>query len=447
MSPVLPGGIEVEQFRFLTHSFDPQTGEAILAYSFDDGEAFFERITFPYSPWPSDPSRQAVFNRALGLLHLIAGVSYYKACVPEKMDIGDHLLDAKLAGFLTELYVKGLGEFAYQNDIELQDRVNFPTNTDELPEEIELDLPDRALVAMGGGKDSLVSLELLRNGGIEIQPICVGQSDLIADTVKAAGLPLIRIERELSPTLTQMNEAGALNGHVPVTAINSAILLCASILYGFRWIVFSNESSAEEATLTDAQGVLINHQYSKSLQFEKGLRSTISRQVSPGIACFSLLRPLKELAIAQRFSELTAYHQVFSSCNRNFHRDGPRIEGRWCGNCPKCRFTFLALAPHMPPDHLEEIFGINLLDQTDQEEGFRALCKLGVEKPFECVGSVDESRAAMKKLNSMDAWRERAVVRSLGSELASLEVPEFDDLLKARDQHCIPAQVAQSVVI
>ncbi|MFT5139377.1 MAG: hypothetical protein ACI9H8_001782 [Lysobacterales bacterium] len=441
----LPGGLSVKQFRFLNHSYDHASGEAVLAYAFDDGEAFFERIRFPYHPWPSEPSRQAAFERALGLLHLIAGVSYYKACVPQLMDPGDLLLDKDLAEFLNTLYVRGLAEFAYTNNIELDSKVNFPINSAEVLTPLEVDLPERALVAMGGGKDSLVSLELLRQGGCDVQAVCVGQSKLIADTAKAAGLPLIQIERELSPALARMNEAGALNGHVPVTAINSVILLCASILYGYRWIVFSNESSAEEATLKDSAGKEINHQFSKSLEFEKGFRKIITTQVSRGIDYFSLLRSLKELAIAQKFSEMTQYHQVFSSCNRNFHRDGPRITGRWCGNCPKCRFTSLALAPFMQAEELVSFMGINLLDEAGQEEGFRALCELGIDKPFECVGSVDESRAAMLELFSRDSWKEKHIVANLGPELSLLKPPGIDVMLAARGEHCIPSIVLKHV--
>jgi len=447
MNDVLPGGISVACFRFLTHSYDPQTGEAVLAYSFDDGEPLFERIRFPYLPWPSEPSRQAAFDRALGLLHLVAGVSYYKACVPGTMDAGDHQIDSGLAGFLTELYVQGLAEFAYTNAVDLAPRVNFKVNTGDVPEPLELDLPERALVAMGGGKDSLVSLEMLRKGGIELQPICVGQSGLIAETAKTAGLPLIQVERELSPALALMNEAGALNGHVPVTAINSAILLCASILYGYRWIVFSNESSADEATLLDEQGQRVNHQYSKSFEFEKGFRQAVCSQVSSGIDYFSLLRPLKELEIAQRFSHLEHYHHAFSSCNRNFHRDGPRISGRWCGDCPKCRFTTLALAPFMEPSKLVSFMGFNLLDEAGQEDGYRALCRLGVEKPFECVGSVDESRAAMRRLAGMAAWKDHAVVISVAGDLDALDIPEFEALLAARGEHRIPGRVLQNVAL
>ena len=142
--------------------------------------------------------------------------------------------------------------------MDLSGLIDFKVNTDEtsatgehLPDgstewSHPVDLPGRALVAMGGGKDSLVCLQMLRDAGVEVQPACVGGSVLIGDTVKAAGLPLIRIQRDLSPELTDMNAAGAWNGHIPVTAINSAILLCAGLLYGYRYIVFANESSANE---------------------------------------------------------------------------------------------------------------------------------------------------------------------------------------------------------
>lgn len=432
--------IAVETFRFLTHRYEPRTGEAAFGYSFDEGKPLFERLVFPYAPWPAEASRQMALDRALALLHLVMGVSYYKACVPTQMDPGDLQLDEELAGFMKTLYVEGLAEFAYKNEIELESRVNFPVNATALNEPVSLALPDRALVAMGGGKDSLVSLEVLRQSGIEVQPVCVGQSSLIADTAKISGLPLIQIERRLSPVLTEMNQAGALNGHVPVTAINSAILLCAAILYGYRWVVFSNESSAEEATLHDLSGKAVNHQYSKSLEFEAALRELIKRGISPDIEYFSLLRPLKELAIARRFSEIPQYFDTFSSCNRNFHGDGPRISGRWCGNCPKCRFTALVLAPFLAPQALIDFMGLDILDQTGQEAGFRALCRLGVEKPFECVGSVDESRAALLALAQLPLWQDKAIVKALQPELSRLAVPSLDSLLAERGPHCIPKQ-------
>jgi len=347
-----------------------------------DGRELNEEITFPWAPWPVDASRQAAFFQALEILHLVAGISYYKAGLAETIDSGESKIDDFLAGFLNELYVQGLGEFAYLNELDLSGLINFEPSGDQAPAAMDIDLPERALVAMGGGKDSLVCLRMLENAGIEVQPACVGGSVLIGETAKAAGLPLIRIQRHLSPALHDMNSEGAWNGHIPVTAINSAILVCAAILYGYRYVVFANESSANEATLKDARGNDINHQYSKSFAFEKAFGQLLRQRVSGGVEYFSLLRPFSEIAITRRFSEMPEFHAVFSSCNRNFHLDGSHIDGRWCQDCPKCRFAALALAPFLSAAQLQTIQGADLLDQADQLHGFKQLCGLDEDKPF-----------------------------------------------------------------
>jgi 7-cyano-7-deazaguanine synthase in queuosine biosynthesis len=433
-----------EVFRFLRCGYEPASGRAELAYSLGDGAPLVETLDFPYAPWPPEPSRQDALRRALSILHLVAGVSYYKATAPSKIEIESGPISPALAEFLNRLYLRGLAEFAHVNGIDLAARIDFGTQADERcgGSPAELILPDRALVAMGGGKDSLVALSLLQEKGIEVQPVCVGQSQLIEETVRAAGLPLLRIERHLAPQLAQMNREGALNGHVPVTAINSAILLCAAILYGYRYVVFANERSADEATLPSDGGDGVNHQYSKSSAFEAGFREVIAHEVSSDIEYFSILRPFSELDIARRFSHLNQFHKVFSSCNRNFHLDGPRAKGRWCGDCPKCRFTALALAPFLEPADISAIQGIDLLDDPAQTDGFRALCRLGRDKPFECVGEAGEARAALVALAQNSSWREHAVVLALAPELEGLEIPAMEDLMRPLDRHFIPPDLA-----
>jgi hypothetical protein len=388
-----------------------------------------------------DASRQATFSRALELLHLVAGVSYYKAGLAARIDLGGSRVDRESAAFLQELYERGLAEFAFVNRLDLDGVIDFQPNSDEALADIELDLPERALVAMGGGKDSLVCLQMLRSAGIEVQPACVGGSELIGETVRAAHLPLIRIGRELSGALAAMNAGGAWNGHVPVTAINSAILVCAALLYGYRYVVFANESSADEATLVDERGREVNHQYSKSLAFEKGFRATLRRSVSSGVEYFSLLRPFGETAIARRFAGMHEFHPVFSSCNRNFHQDGSRITGRWCGDCPKCRFTALALAPFVAPAQLLTIQGADLLDDPQQAPGYKALCGIGGHKPFECVGRTSECRALFRHLSQNAAWKDKQVVAAM----AGLDEIRFAGDLEtgpgAGAGHCIPRKI------
>ncbi len=428
------------QFSFTTCQYDSTSCEATLSYVID-GQELHEIIGFPGAPWPLDDLRKNAFNQALELLHLICGVSYYKAGLAQVIDSDRARIDTTTADFLNELYVRGLGEFAYLNNLDISSLCRFVTNIDDTSTALNLDLPERALVAMGGGKDSLVCLQMLTDAGVEVQPACVGGSDLIAETVNAAGLPLVRMNRQLSPLLAEMNAQGAWNGHVPVTAINSAVLVCAGLLYGFRYIVFANELSANEATLKDSRGREVNHQYSKSLAFETAFREVIRHRVSPDLEYFSLLRPFGELAITKRFTAMTQFHRVFSSCNRNFHLDGPRTETRWCKDCPKCRFAALALAPFMSPRQLELIQGADLLDEDEQLQGFKALCGLDEDKPFECVGSIAESRAAMKFLATRAEWKNRKIIKALADKP---EVSQAGALALQPDavaEHCIPPAI------
>jgi hypothetical protein len=445
MNRCIPDPRQATAFEFTACGYSPSNGEAQLRYRFDNGPELVERIRFPGAPSPPDASRQAAFERALRILHLIAGISYYKAGLGCKIRLRDASALRGLGDFLRELYVEGLGEFGHVNGIDPAGLITFPaeeTSARPFTECPELSLADRALLALGGGKDSLVGLELAQAAGLEVLPVCVGSSALIGETAKAAGRPLLRIGRQLAPELAEMNRAGAWNGHVPVTAINSAILLCASLLYGYRFIVLSNERSADEPTLTTADGRALNHQYSKSSAFERAFRRVIATQVSRAIEYFSIVRPLSEVGIVQRFSSLTEFHPVYSSCNRNFHIDGPRVSARWCRDCPKCRFAALSLALFLSPGEVRAIQGGDLLNDPAQEAGYRALCRLGREKPFECVGEAGESRAALLALSDRSDWKDHAVVKSLRAELKQVASPTLNELLAPSGKHFIPRAVA-----
>jgi hypothetical protein len=430
---------DCERFVFAGARYVPEEGVARLRYRFDEHPELVEEIRFPHAPWPPEASRQAAFGRALQLLHLVAGVSYYKAGATSAQSIEGTPLSGETCDFLRALYVEGLAEFGWVNGIDLSGRIHFEPSVDTPLPPQSLVLPERALVAMGGGKDSLVALKMVQEAGMEVLPMCVGGSELIAETTRAAGLPLLRIGRTLAPELAWLNRAGALNGHVPVTAINSAIALCAAVLYGFRYIVFANERSADEATLETPDGRSVNHQYSKTSAFETAFRRLVAEEVSPDIEYFSALRPFSEIGIVQRFAKMHEFHGVYSSCNRNFHQDGSRVESRWCCDCPKCRFAALTLAVFLPPRRVRDIMGAQLLNDPQQVDGFRALCRLGRDKPFECVGEAGESRAALAELAGRPEWQETAVVRELGAELAGFEFPPLDDLLKPAGRHHYPA--------
>ncbi len=406
---------DVKVFRFVRCGLDAGSGVAQLVYAFDNGAEMVETITFPGAPFTMDDARAAAVTRALHLLHLIAGVSYYKAAVPPEMRIEGYEIDADTAGLLQSIYVNGLGEFAYRNKLELQGRIRFPHSKDP-SRAPALGLRQHALVAIGGGKDSLVSIEALRSAGVQQTVTWIGNSQLIAACAARTGLPTHNIGRALAPGLFELNRLGAYNGHMPVTAVNSAILVMAALLQGVDQVVFSNERSASYGSIIPGTGE-VNHQWSKGWAFEQAFGEHVQHHVAADLHYYSLLRPLSELAVARQFARTSRYDGHFSSCNRNFHILGERPVNRWCGVCPKCHFVFLALAPFMPKPRLVGIFGRNLLDDPAQAPGFDALLEFRDHKPFECVGEGRESRAAMADLVARPEWREDALVSRFAREI------------------------------
>ena len=443
-----------KRFRFVRRAY--ADGVASLVYAFDDGPELVERIVFPDVP-AIPVERRDAFEAALDILHLVAGISYYKAGVPPEIAVETGALDAATADFLDALYLHGLGEFAYHNKLDLRGRIAFRSKAlaprfrgdDDGGVAAVVGLPRRTLVPIGGGKDSLVSVELLKRAEEEATAVWIGNSPLIAACAARTGLPMLNIGRELSPLLFEYNKEGAWNGHIPVTAINSAILAVAAVLYGFDTIAFSNERSASSATL-EYDGQPVNHQWSKGWTFERTFNALLKSRVAAELHYCSLLRPLSELAVAERFARTSRYDDAFSSCNRNFRILGPKPADRWCGQCPKCNFVFLALAPFMPKPRLLAIFGRNLLDDSALAPAFDALMEYRDHKPFECVGEGIEARAAMATLASRAEWREDAIVARFADEilpsldaaglaLAPLLVPSGEHLVPARWQALIDA--------
>lgn len=406
----------IKAFRFVRCTFDAATGVAQLVYAFDDGPELIETVTVPGAPFVLDEQRAVAATRALQLLHLIAGVSYYKAAVPEEIRIESYAIDADTAAMLETIYVNGLGEFAYRNGLNLHGRIRFPHGNTSNPDAPALGLREHALVAIGGGKDSLVSIEALRALGIEQTVTWIGGSQLIKACAERTGLPTLNIGRALAPQLFDFNREGAWNGHIPVTAVNSAILVFAAVLIGVDQVVFSNERSASYGSLIEGTGE-VNHQWSKGWAFESAFGDYVQREIASDLHYYSLLRPLSELAVARQFAKTDRYDAHFSSCNRNFHILGERPANRWCGVCPKCHFVFLALAPFMPKPRLVGIFGRNLLDDPAQTGGYDALLEYLDHKPFECVGEGRESRAAMAALSDRPEWREDALVERFVREI------------------------------
>ena len=424
-----------DAFIFDCYRWAPQTGTLTLFYRYPGGPQFAETILFDFPRRQLAAAESAVLDRLFRLLLLFAGVSYYKAYVPPRLLCEAFRLDPHTAGFVTRFYEKGLGEFAFANNLSLAGRIELVAAADAPSAPLRLELPRCNLVPVGGGKDSIVTIETLKRAGEPLTLFALGDAAPISATIAAAGLPAIRVERRLDPALFELNRAGALNGHVPITGILSAIALAAAVLHGADTVVMSNEHSASAPNLVLADGAAVNHQYSKSFEFETDLAAWLARQVSPDLHCFSLLRPLGEIAIARQFARHPDYFAAFRSCNTAFRQDRAARGTKWCGDCPKCRFVFLALAPFLARERLIAIFGADLLDDPRQIDGYAALCGLAGHKPFECVGETEESAAVLTALAADPNWRDTAVVEALRPRLPA---PPGTPLFDLRQPHLVP---------
>ena len=343
-----------DRFRYDGYSIDPVDSVVVCRYA-TGTHAFTERFAFEHGGDWDDPAVVA----AVRILYLLAGVSYYKTSAAPLIDLGELQTTAPERDFLRSFYSNGLAEFAYRNGLDLRGlRVEGPDADAVAPVAYEPG-PGRPLIPFGGGIDSIVTVASLA-ADHPGAALCVVEPPnqrfaAIEDAAAVTGLPMTRVVRTLDPLVRRSSELGFLNGHVPVTAIVTAAALVAAVLDRRDAVVLSNEWSASVPTLV-TDGHAVNHQWSKSEDFEQAFGDLVLSTFGPCIAVFSYLRPRSELWVAQRFASLAPYHRAFRSCNRAFHQDPAQRLDHWCGRCDKCCFVDLVLAPFMDRVELEAVF-------------------------------------------------------------------------------------------
>jgi hypothetical protein len=389
-------------FIYESYSLKLINNEIIITFTFNLNNSywFYPETCISVRPGTSDQffnkggqlSDLSIFAFNIGMIEL---VSYWKAACSPKVIVKPHSLDEEQIRWWKKIYFNGLGEFFYLNGILNPDEDKFmeivSAGTPVECPEFELN-DEAALVPIGGGKDSVVTLELLRRNQIDILPLILNPRGATLECIKAAGFTpdtIFKITRTIHPQLLALNQKGFLNGHTPFSAMLGFNTILAAVLSGRKHIALSNESSANESTV---EGSSINHQYSKSFEFEQDFRDYVSRYISPKPNYFSFLRPLSELQIADLFSQYENYHPVFKSCNAGSKTDS------WCGNCPKCLFTYTILSPFIDQEKLTAIFGKNLFTDESLKRYLRQLTGIESVKPFECVGTVDEVNASLQQI-------------------------------------------------
>ena len=384
---------------FSTFTFERQTvklenGVLSLAFDFSlDGRYHFQptleipaRAFFSWDAIPAEQLEALAFQ--IGMTEL---VSYWKIACPKRVVVKPFALTTSQIAFWKKLYYNGLGEFLYLNSIMVSesDLMALESQGEKPFHRVEIPLKEMTLVPVGGGKDSVVTLECLRNE-MPLIPLIVNPRGATLNCVKTAGFSendFVVIKRTLDPTMLKLNAEGYLNGHTPFSALLAFISILVAFGSGARYIALSNENSANESTVP---GTNINHQYSKSIEFERDFRNYVAEHLNPEVQYFSFLRPLSELQIASLFARYEAYHPVFRSCNVGSKTDS------WCGHCPKCLFTWIILSPFLSRGQLTAIFGKDLMADASLQPVLEELNGTAAVKPFECVGTVEEVQACLK---------------------------------------------------
>lgn len=350
-----------------------------------------------------DEASRRVLERTIFNLGMVEVVSYLKATCSPTLIVKCGALNEEQINWFKKLYINGLGEFFYRNNIVeamnidtfLKIRVDCVKEDAKKKEKEEKLLLTETLngnlVPVGGGKDSALSLEVLK----DMDNICyiVNPRGASRDSAVVAGYnedAIYAPKRTLDAKLFELNKQGFLNGHTPFSAILAFSAYASGVICGRKNIVLSNEASANEANVS---GTNINHQYSKSIEFENDFREYVSKHICEnGPNYFSLLRPLSEWQIVKGFTKTDKYFEVFKSCNVGSKQD------IWCENCPKCLYVYIMLKAFLSEEDMNRIFKTDMLDNTSLRDIFNGLVYPNYDKPFECVGTKEEINLSLNMI-------------------------------------------------
>ncbi len=385
--------------EFIYHSYEiKENNDSIeIKYEFEipnlskfEPKITIQKKNIKFESVNNDYIKYLAFN--LGMVELI---SYWKCACPKNVIIKCGYLDGYQINWFKKLYYYGIGEYRYINHInitqdELMDIIVEAKKTD-----IEIPHIERSgtIIPVGGGKDSTVTLELLKDYKKDNYCLIIGSKEPSMKCAEIAGYAndkIIEISRIIDENIKKLNAQGFLNGHTPFSSMLAFLSYLVATLTGKKYIALSNESSANESNV---EGEKINHQYSKSYEFEQDFTDYVERYFSNEVKYFSMLRPISELQIAMLFSKNEQYHKIFRSCNVG----SKQIPWVWCCNCPKCLFVYSILSPFLYKERLINIFGEDMFENKEMLNTFIELCGYGKNKPFECVGTYEEITFAISK--------------------------------------------------
>ena len=442
-------------FHIEKYSFDRNTHIASFTYSFDHDVYFTETIAFPKA-WilTENLQNQEALDSFLFPIGLAFGISYYKLFPTREIHVHTWNLSDNQQHYRRDFYINGLSEFFYVNQMNPSDLCHFINQSDKQHSRAEHTPGSKSLVPIGWGKDSCVSIELMKQTGEDFDLFTFGKDyPLHKRVVEVVDKSRLVMRRQLAPELFDMNKQWYYNGHVSITGLIAFVTLLAGYLYGYKRIVMSNEKSANIGNI-EREWFTINHQYSKSLEFEQQFNNYTQQYITPHISYFSLLRGRYEIRIAQEFCQHEHYFSTFSSCNRNFHIAGDnKFPQRRCTVCPKCAFVFAMIRPFVNHEQMISILGKDLYEDESLRDLYQELLGRKDIKPLECVGTKEEVQLAMYLATQkyQKEWRILPIILQQFTKKAEqlFDKNYFNRLQKEHfsrsGEHCIPDNLLKKI--
>lgn len=386
------------QFIISNYSWDPESLTASFCYSFDNEEKFIEKIDFrplkDTEKFPILRSNKYEINQILTHLHIALWVSYYKLYPTKEIIVESSYLTENQKSFWNTFYLKWLWEFFYRNQLDPRGLANFISKEWAPKFENKISLTaNKSLVLFWWGKDSLVSVELLKEKWEDFDLFSFGKEfplhEIAAEPTHKNRL-IIKRSLDLAQ-ITKLLEQWYYNWHLPITGIISFVTIMVSYLYWYKATVTSLEKSADEWNTVYCD-MEINHQRSKSAEFENLFKTYVSENISDDFSIYSFLRDWYEIKVVKEFAKYSQYFHSFSSCNRNFHLTWSKLtwDDLWCWICPKCLFVYTMLRAFVWKETVNKIFNKDLFEDENLIPLFNELLGIDWIKPFECVGTNEE---------------------------------------------------------
>ena len=169
---------------------DDKQIEARFHFNISDKFSFYPTISIPKNSLKNLPDmKKEVLNQLFFHIGMVELISYWKLTCSPKVIVKPYKLNEDQIKWWKKLYYNGLGEFFYLNSIkkDIKSFMHIETKGKPVKTSDSLLNNNSVLVPVGGGKDSVVTLEILKKSDFNIIPFVMNPRDASLRTIQIAG--------------------------------------------------------------------------------------------------------------------------------------------------------------------------------------------------------------------------------------------------------------------